>query len=148
MLAIAETKFCRLNSINAFAENLPFADNFVDLVAISFGVRNFSNLEKSFKEIYRILKNKGVISIMEFSIPKFFLLRWGFFFYLKCLMPLLVLTFSKNKQEYKYLQESIIDFGKNTDVIQLLQKNNFTIINKEKMAFGAVSIYTCRKNLV
>jgi len=41
------------------SENLPFADHTFDAITVGFGVRNFEDLEKGLKEIYRVLKPKG-----------------------------------------------------------------------------------------
>lgn len=145
MLAIADSKICDADFINAFAEELPFEDNSIDLVTIAFGIRNFSDLQKAFSEIHRILKENGVLSIMEFSLPNFFLFRWGFLIYIKFFMPLIIKLLSKDENAYAYLKNSIIDFNENVDVFELLKLNDFKNISLKKMAFGAVNIYTCTK---
>ena len=33
--------------VNAFAEKLPFEKKYFDVVTVSFGIRNFSNINKS-----------------------------------------------------------------------------------------------------
>ncbi|MDR2010775.1 MAG: ubiquinone/menaquinone biosynthesis methyltransferase [Bacteroidales bacterium] len=145
MLTLAETKFYCADFINASAESMPFNNNSVDLITISFGIRNFPDMKKAFDEMYRILNNNGIVSIMEFSIPEFFLFRWGFLIYLKAIIPLLVTIFRKNKQAYKYLQESILDFGRNIKVTELLEESGFIITKKKKLTLGVVSIYSCKK---
>ena len=40
----------------ADSENLPFEDNYFDAVCVSFGVRNFENLEKGLSDMCRVLK--------------------------------------------------------------------------------------------
>jgi demethylmenaquinone methyltransferase/2-methoxy-6-polyprenyl-1,4-benzoquinol methylase len=42
-------------------KTLPFKDNFFDSVMVSFGVRNFENLNMGLKEIFRVLKPGGNI---------------------------------------------------------------------------------------
>ena len=145
MLNIAKTKVENANFIIATAENIPLENTSVDLVTISFGIRNFANLNKAFSEIHRILKPNGTISIMEFSQPKFFLFRWGFIIYLKLFLPIIGRLVSKNKSAYKYLQSSIFDFAKNINVFEVLLKNKFKKINETKLLLGSVRIYTCEK---
>ncbi|OYX10444.1 MAG: bifunctional demethylmenaquinone methyltransferase/2-methoxy-6-polyprenyl-1,4-benzoquinol methylase, partial [Algoriphagus sp. 32-45-6] len=54
------------------SEGLQFEDNKFDAVIVSFGVRNFENLEKGLADMYRVLKPGGKTVILEFSKPKAF----------------------------------------------------------------------------
>jgi len=145
MLEIAMIKVPNAEFIHSPAENLPLQPESTDLVSISFGIRNFANLGKAFSEIHRILRPGGIISIMEFSQPKFFLFKWGFIIHLKVFLPIVGRIVSKDRSAYKYLQSSIFDFAENVDVFDLLQKNNLEKVNEKKLLFGSVRIYTCEK---
>lgn len=52
------------------SEKLLFEENKFDAVIVSFGVRNFENLEKGLADMYRVLKPGGKTVILEFSTPK------------------------------------------------------------------------------
>ncbi|MBN2778702.1 MAG: bifunctional demethylmenaquinone methyltransferase/2-methoxy-6-polyprenyl-1,4-benzoquinol methylase UbiE, partial [Bacteroidales bacterium] len=130
MLEIAKTKLPNVEFIVSTAENIPLQENSCNLITVSFGIRNFSSLIESFNEFYRILKPNGIVSIMEFSQPKFFLFKWGFIIYLKLFLPIIGKMVSKDKSAYKYLQSSIFDFAKNIDVFKELENQNFTRINQ------------------
>ncbi len=54
------------------SEGLLFPDNNFDAVIVSFGVRNFENLEKGLTDMFRVLKPGGKVVILEFSKPKVF----------------------------------------------------------------------------
>ena len=56
----------KLEFIQGDSENLPFENDFFDAVMVSFGVRNFKDLNKGLKEIKRVLKPGGGIYILEF----------------------------------------------------------------------------------
>ena len=146
MLEIAKTKLPNAEFIVSTAEDIPLQANSCDLITVSFGIRNFSSLSKSFNEFYRILKPNGIVSIMEFSQPKFFLFKWGFIVYLKLFLPIIGRIISKDKSAYKYLQSSIFDFAKNVDVFKELEKQNFTKINQTNLLFGSVKIYSVEKS--
>ena len=45
--------------VNAFAEKLPFEKKYFDVVTVSFGIRNFSNINKSLSEVFKVLKDSG-----------------------------------------------------------------------------------------
>ena len=51
------------------SENIPFEDNSFDAITVSFGVRNFENLEKGLKEIFRVLKPGGIFVVLETAVP-------------------------------------------------------------------------------
>jgi demethylmenaquinone methyltransferase/2-methoxy-6-polyprenyl-1,4-benzoquinol methylase len=145
MLEIAKIKLPKADYIISTAETIPLESESCDLITVSFGIRNFSSLSKSFNEFYRILKPNGIVSIMEFSQPKFFLFKWGFVIYLKLFLPIIGRIISKDKSAYKYLQSSIFDFAKNVDVIQELENQNFTKLNQTNLLFGSVRIYSVVK---
>ena len=146
MLNIAKTKVLAAKYITATAEYLPLASESIDLITVSFGIRNFESLNQSFSEFYRVLKTGGIVSIMEFSKPKFFLFSWGFIIYLKIYLPIMGRIISKDKSAYKYLQSSIFDFAENVDVFEVLETSNLNKLSEKKLLFGAVKIYTCTKN--
>ena len=49
------------------AEKLPFKNDTFDLYSVSFGLRNFSNINSSLKEAKRVLKSGGRMLCLEFS---------------------------------------------------------------------------------
>ena len=65
MLSVGEKKIKelglseRISMQLADSENLPFADGSFDAVTVSFGVRNFENLQKGLSELRRVLRPGG-----------------------------------------------------------------------------------------
>ncbi len=145
MLKIAESKVPIAKFIVSAAESLPLENESCDLITVSFGIRNFTSLENGFSEFYRVLRSEGIVSIMEFSQPRFFLFRWGFIIYLKVFLPIIGHMISRDKSAYKYLQTSIFDFAKNINVFDELEKQGLKKLNKKNLLFGAVKIYTSKK---
>src|SRR5690606_32788194 len=92
------------------SENLPFQDNTFDAITVSFGVRNFENLEKGLSEILRVLKPNGIFVILESSVPTKFPFKQGYNIYTKTIVPLMGKLFSKDQKAYEYLQESMKNF--------------------------------------
>ena len=93
------------------SENLPFESDSFDAVMVSFGVRNFENLNDGLKEIFRVLKPGGNIFVLEFLNQKIpcktaiWILFQGNFTFIRKL-------FSKDKSAYHYLQASVDAFQK------------------------------------
>ncbi len=55
------------NKVMSCAENLPFKDNIFDYVVSLTAIHNFSNIEKSLKEMKRVGKNNFAFSILKKS---------------------------------------------------------------------------------
>ena len=56
------------------AESLSFANNSYDKYVVSFCLRNISDIDKSLKEAFRILKPGGQYYCLEFSRPNSFII--------------------------------------------------------------------------
>mgnify|MGYP001970793559 CR=1 FL=1 len=61
------TKFKNIKWIKAQAEKLPVKDNIFDFYSISYGIRNVTDINKTLKEAYRVLKKGGKFYCLEFS---------------------------------------------------------------------------------
>jgi len=131
--------------INGDCETINAADNSFDAVTVAFGVRNFQNLEKGLKEILRVLKPGGKLVVLEFSQPKTFGVTQLYKMYMNVVAPGMGKLFSKNRNAYKYLDESIKKFpeGKNFTIIL----DNLGYINTycKPLSFGICSIYCGEK---
>ena len=92
--------------LQADAEDLQFDDNSFDAVTIGYGIRNFTNKMKALREILRVLKPGGQLTIIEFSKPTSKPLQMMADAY-SSLWP----TFGKilvgNGKPYRYLVDSI-----------------------------------------
>ena len=60
-------KFENIKWIKAQAEKLPVKDNTYDFYSISYGIRNVTDINKTLKEAYRVLKPGGRFMCLEFS---------------------------------------------------------------------------------
>ena len=57
-------------SVQLDAQNIPFSDDYFDLITIAFGLRNVTNKENALNSILRCLKPGGKLVILEFSKPE------------------------------------------------------------------------------
>ncbi len=60
-----------LKFTKADALNLPFENETFDVVTISFGLRNTSDMDKALSEAKRVTKKGGSLVVAEFSSPTF-----------------------------------------------------------------------------
>lgn len=127
------------------SENMPFEDETFDAITVSFGVRNFADLDKGLQEIARVLKKTGVLVILETSNPTKFPYKQGYKFYSKAILPIIGKIFSKDKVAYSYLSESANSFPFGKAFNNILLKNGFTYAKDTPVTFGAATIYTAKK---
>jgi len=143
---IAKAKLSnKIEMIVGDSEDMPFEDNTFDAITVSFGVRNFANLDKGIKEISRVLKSTGVLVILETSNPTKFPFKQGYQIYTNVALPIIGKLFSKDKVAYSYLSESANSFPFGEAFNNILQKNGFSITKHEPVTFGVATIYIARK---
>ncbi|CAM1344680.1 bifunctional demethylmenaquinone methyltransferase/2-methoxy-6-polyprenyl-1,4-benzoquinol methylase UbiE [Tenacibaculum amylolyticum] len=127
------------------SENIPFNDNTFDAITVSFGVRNFENLDKGLTEIYRVLKPGGKFVVLETSNPTKFPFKQGYKLYTNYILPIIGKLFSKDKVAYSYLSESANSFPFGNAFNNILTKNGFKNAECLPVTFGVASIYTSSK---
>lgn len=126
-------------------EALPFADSTFDVVMIAFGVRNFEDLPKGLAEMYRVLKNDGLVVILEFSKPRTFPVKQLYQFYFTRILPTVGRWISKDKSAYSYLPDSVGYFPSGIDFTQYLTQAGFAHLAIRTLTLGIASIYLARK---
>lgn len=127
------------------SEAMPFSDDEFDAIIVAFGVRNFENLEKGLSEFRRVLKNNGVVVILEFSKPKYFPMKQLYFFYFFKILPLIGRMVSKDQSAYSYLPESVMAFPDDQRFLELLQHIGFSRTRQHRLSFGIATIYIAQK---
>ena len=55
--------------VQMVAEKIPFKDESVTNITVAFGVRNFYDIQEGFNSFYRILKQRGKATVIEFRMP-------------------------------------------------------------------------------
>jgi demethylmenaquinone methyltransferase / 2-methoxy-6-polyprenyl-1,4-benzoquinol methylase len=151
MLSVGKEKIAKaklsdkIEMIVGDSEAMPFENNTFDAITVSFGVRNFANLNKGLKEIARVLKPSGVLVILETSNPVKFPFKQGYKLYTNLFLPIIGKLFSKDKSAYTYLSESANSFPFGNEFNNILQKNGFTYTKADPVTFGVATIYTAKK---
>jgi len=127
------------------SERLTFADNTFDAVMVSFGVRNFEDLENGLRDMYRVLKPGGTVVILEFSQPTLFPFKQLYGFYSRQVLPRVGKLVSHDPAAYTYLPESVKQFPYGADFQQIMEKVGFEHTICRSLTFGISSIYMGKK---
>ncbi len=128
------------------SENLPFEDNNFDAITVSFGVRNFENLEKGLGDMLRVLKPGGAVAIIEFSKPQNFPIKQLYNFYFKNILPGIGRVISKDARAYTYLPESVDAFPYGKAFTDIMSSVGYSNIKAYPLTFGIARIYMGEKN--
>lgn len=151
MLKVARKKIIgsslvdKVEFIKGDSEELPFPDNSFEAITVSFGIRNFENLEKGLSEIKRVLAPDGIFVILETSVPAKFPFNLGYKFYTKHMLPIIGRIFSKDKVAYQYLSESASVFPHGESLNNILRKIGFINVMNNPQTFGVATIYSATK---
>ncbi len=127
------------------AENLPFPDNSFNAATVTFGVRNFGDLNKGLKEMHRVLQPGAPIVVLEFTKPRIFPFRQLFDIYFKHILPLIGAWTSGDGRAYKYLYESVQVFPDFEAFNQELTNAGFQRPTFTPLSLGICAIYIAFK---
>ncbi len=103
--------------VAADALALPFPGAEFDAVTIAFGIRNLPDRFAALREMYRVLRPKGVLAILEFIPPARGWLQNTYKLYLNLVLPLIGRIFSQHTFAYSYLAESINKFPTSQGIV-------------------------------
>ncbi|MCM5528056.1 MAG: bifunctional demethylmenaquinone methyltransferase/2-methoxy-6-polyprenyl-1,4-benzoquinol methylase UbiE [Chitinophagaceae bacterium] len=136
-------KYIRLESGDSETINHP--DNSFDAVTVAFGVRNFEDLEKGLREMNRVLRPGGQLIVLEFSKPKTGGFRNLYNFYMGLVAPQFGKLFSKSREAYQYLNDSVKAFPEGPDFITILNKTGYCDTAMKPLSLGICTIYSGKK---
>ncbi len=126
---------------NADSAELPFADNSFDAITVAFGVRNFQQLERGMKEMYRVLQPGGKLVVLEFSKPTMPVFKQMYQLYMNGITPAIGKIFSKDNNAYQYLNDSVQAFPEGKSFLNIMNEASFTQTYLKKLSFGICTIY-------
>lgn len=146
MMEVGKKKFPDFTFIQSSATKLPFEDESVDVVSISYGIRNVVQRVEALREFNRVLKRGGYVVILEFTKSEktniFYKIKD---FYLQKILPQIGGMISKNKEAYTYLPNSIEGFLSTPKMSQELQDNGFEIRYVKGFSMDISTLFIAKK---
>ena len=134
----------KIEWIVASAEDLPFKENTFDAYLVSFGVRNFSNIEKSLGEAYRVLKPGGKFYCLEFSKAENETISSVYNFY-SSIIPVMGKIIVGDEKPYEYLTKTISNFPSQENFKKIIEGTKFKDVNYRNIFNGIVAIHNATK---
>jgi demethylmenaquinone methyltransferase/2-methoxy-6-polyprenyl-1,4-benzoquinol methylase len=145
MLAIAAEKTSMVPFVEGDAMKLGFADDSFDAVTIAFGLRNLSNLSDGLAELYRILKPKGKLVVLEFSAPVIPGFRPLFSFYFSRVLPRIGGVVSGSRSAYEYLPDSVSKFPDQKRLAEMMRERGFKDVSYKNLTGGIAATHVGEK---
>lgn len=132
-----------VNWVQASAEALPFDDNSVDAITISFGLRNVSDIPKGLSEFYRVLKPGGQFLCLEFSDVQHKIVNAAYTFYSLNVIPKLgdYIVGEQVEAPYEYLVDSIQKFPNQSVLQSMIESSGFNNVTYTNLTDGIVAIH-------
>ncbi len=124
---------------------LSYEDNTFDAVTAAFGIRNFADLDKGLREMCRVLKPGGHLSIVELTQPVSFPMKQLFHLYSHTILPVYGRLISKDSSAYTYLTKTIEAFPQGERMMDILKKAGFRDAAFRRLTFGISTLYTATK---
>ncbi len=134
----------KIEWVVASAEDLPFKENTFDAYLVSFGVRNFSNIENSLDEAYRVLKPGGKFYCLEFSKAENETISNVYNFY-SSIIPLMGKIIVGDEKPYEYLTKTISNFPSQENFKKIIEGTKFKDVNYRNIFNGIVAIHNATK---
>lgn len=124
---------------------LSFDDGSFDAVTVAYGVRNFPDLDRGLREMWRVLRPGGHAVILELTAPRRFPMKQLFWVYSHVAMPLLGRLLSKDRRAYTYLPRTMEAFPQGEVMKGILEKAGFGHVMFKRYTFGLSTMYlTCK----
>ena len=151
MMSVGREKAARegLHDVVSFQKEdcnrLSFNDESFDAVTVTFGIRNFENLDACIGEMLRVLRKGGHLVMLELSYPNRKLWRFLFGIYSKLVMPVVGRIISGDDSAYTYLPETMKAFPQGEVMSGILLKNGFEKTTFRRLTMGICTLYIAEK---
>lgn len=127
----------------ATAESLPVEDESFDFLTMGFALRHVDDLDATFREFRRVLRDGGKALVLDVTIPDNRVGRFLFRAYFKHILPALTLVFSRNREAHrlmKYYWETMEQMTGREEVAEIMRDAGFRQVT-HRVLLGCFSEY-------
>ncbi len=128
--------------VEADAQRLPFPDETFQLVSVAFGLRNVSDTDCGLREMARVCRPGGKVVVLEFSMPRSFLLGAVYRFYFRRILPRVGQWLASNRDgAYEYLPQSVGSFPQHEELLERFRHAGLIQVAYRPLTFGIATLY-------
>ncbi|MEI8050877.1 MAG: ubiquinone/menaquinone biosynthesis methyltransferase [Actinomycetes bacterium] len=131
--------------VQADASQMPFGSATVDGLLCGYALRNFTDLEASLREMARVLKPGGRLSILEVAEPTNALLRMGHRFWFTKAVPVIGGLLS-DRSAYRYLPASTVYLPSAEELRRILVAVGFSGVNHQLLSGGVSQLFSATRS--
>lgn len=132
-----------------YAEDLPLPENSYHVVTVAYGLRNMADRNRALQQMYRVLKRKGRLYVLEFSMqPEDAQKKRGRLFwlgvkgYIRYVLPFLGWLGTGEKAAYDYLRDSVETFPHPRQIKDEMKEAGFNDVTYTRFFPGVAVLYT------
>ncbi|SMB98122.1 demethylmenaquinone methyltransferase / 2-methoxy-6-polyprenyl-1,4-benzoquinol methylase [Thermanaeromonas toyohensis ToBE] len=147
MLEVAKVNLARspygriIELVEGNAVALPFEDNTFDCATIAFALRNVPDIEKTLREMQRVVRPGGRVISLELAKPSGRFFKQLYYLYFNYLVPLIGRLAVGDKDPYSYLPRSLKDFPHQEEILKLFTRIGLKQVNYRELTGGIVAIH-------
>jgi demethylmenaquinone methyltransferase / 2-methoxy-6-polyprenyl-1,4-benzoquinol methylase len=131
----------RVSAACADSLRLPFRDATFAGATVGFGVRNLSDVRAGLAELKRVLAPGARLVVLEFTEPPNRLVRAGYLFYFRRVLPVVGRIVSGHPWAYTYLPESVREFPGPAAFGRLFQEVGFGDVGWRLLTGGIAALH-------
>jgi demethylmenaquinone methyltransferase / 2-methoxy-6-polyprenyl-1,4-benzoquinol methylase len=152
MLEIGEAKKRKagidagITFVEADAQQLPFDNDYFQIVAVAFGLRNVSDTDRGLREMTRVCQPGGQVAVLEFSMPQRQPLRALYGWYFRHVLPRVGQWLTRNRHDaYNYLPSSVGEFPSGEALAARMRAAGLGTVTLYPLTGGIATLYVGRK---
>jgi demethylmenaquinone methyltransferase/2-methoxy-6-polyprenyl-1,4-benzoquinol methylase len=146
MVDVARKKFPEFEYHISKATQIPLEDASADIVSITYGIRNVMERQEAFYEFNRVLKQDGLVVILEFMKDENKnILKKIRDFYMHKILPYVGGMISKNLEAYTYLPDSIENFVTIQGMQKELENAGFEMLHTQSFSMDISTLMIAKK---
>jgi demethylmenaquinone methyltransferase/2-methoxy-6-polyprenyl-1,4-benzoquinol methylase len=137
----------RMPLVQSMAERLPLATDTFDFLSMGYALRHMEDLDRTFREFWRVLKPGGTVCILEMTRPRRRVADMALRFYVRSMMPAVARLFMGNARVgtlWKYFWDTIQMCVPPEKVMEAMEGAGFVDVRRH-IEIGIFSEYTGRK---
>jgi demethylmenaquinone methyltransferase/2-methoxy-6-polyprenyl-1,4-benzoquinol methylase len=119
----------------------PLGPGSMDGAVVSFGIRNVDDYRGCLRNVARVLRRRGLLAVLEFSMPRRQPLRGLFRCYFMHILPLLGRFLFDAGGAYTYLSDSVERFPSGAGFEQELRAAGYGAVSSRSLFGGIVTLY-------
>jgi demethylmenaquinone methyltransferase / 2-methoxy-6-polyprenyl-1,4-benzoquinol methylase len=134
-----------VSPVAADAQQLPLRDGSMDGALVAFGIRNVASLDAALREVHRVLAPGAQFVILEFTTPRWRIVRAAYHLYFHHVVPVVGGAISGHPSAYRYLPTSVAHFPAEPELAARMRAAGFADVRWTSLTLGVAAIHAGRR---